>query len=150
MTVNLLAHSDLFKAGIARSGAYNRTLTPFGFQNEDRTYWQAPEVYYKMSPFSYADKIKTPLLLIHGEADNNTGTFPIQSERLFSAIKGQGGTVRFVLLPLESHGYAARACGVSPLPRFKNHASRAIVCVSESSVIEKATAHDQRLNIGSR
>ena len=91
MTVNLLAHSDLFKAGIARSGAYNRSLTPFGFQNEDRTYWQAPEVYYKMSPFSYADKIKTPLLLIHSEADNNTGTFPIQSERLFSAIKGQGG-----------------------------------------------------------
>jgi dipeptidyl aminopeptidase/acylaminoacyl peptidase len=108
MTVNLLAHSNLFKAGIARSGAYNRTLTPFGFQNEDRTYWQAPEIYYKMSPFSYADKIKTPLLLIHGEADNNTGTFPIQSERLFSAIKGQGGTVRFVLLPLESHGYAGR------------------------------------------
>jgi dipeptidyl aminopeptidase/acylaminoacyl peptidase len=108
MTANLLAHSDLFKAGIARSGAYNRTLTPFGFQNEERTYWQAPEVYYKMSPFSYADKMKTPLLLIHGEADNNTGTFPIQSERLFSAIKGQGGTVRFVLLPLESHGYAAR------------------------------------------
>ncbi|HUO17928.1 MAG TPA: prolyl oligopeptidase family serine peptidase [Verrucomicrobiae bacterium] len=108
MTANLLAHSDLFKAGIARSGAYNRTLTPFGFQNEDRTYWQAPEVYYKMSPFSYADKIKTPLLLIHGEEDNNTGTFPIQSERLFSAIKGQGGTVRFVLLPLESHGYAGR------------------------------------------
>ena len=108
MTANLLAHSDLFKAGIARSGAYNRTLTPFGFQNEDRTYWQAPQTYYQMSPFSYADKIKTPLLLIHGEADNNTGTFPIQSERLFGAIKGQGGTVRFVLLPLESHGYAAR------------------------------------------
>lgn len=108
MTANLLAHSDLFRAGIARSGAYNRTLTPFGFQNEERTYWQAPEVYYKMSPFSYADKIKTPILLIHGEADNNSGTFPLQSERLFSAIKGQGGTVRFVLLPLESHGYAGR------------------------------------------
>lgn len=108
MTVNLLAHSDFFKAGIARSGAYNRTLTPFGFQNEDRTYWQAPEVYYKMSPFSYADKIKAPLLLIHGEADNNTGTWPLQSERLFSAIKGHGGTVRFVLLPFEAHGYAAR------------------------------------------
>lgn len=108
MTANLLAHSDLFRAGIARSGAYNRSLTPFGFQNEDRTYWQAPEVYYKMSPFSYADKIRTPILLIHGEADNNTGTFPMQSERLFSAIKGAGGTVRFVLLPLESHGYAAR------------------------------------------
>ena len=108
MTANLLAHCDLFKAGIARSGAYNRTLTPFGFQNEERTYWQAPEIYYKMSPFSYADKIKTPVLLIHGEADNNSGTFPIQSERLFSAIKGAGGTVRFVLLPLESHGYAGR------------------------------------------
>jgi len=108
MTANLLAHSDLFKAGIARSGAYNRTLTPFGFQNEERTYWQAPEIYYKMSPFSYADKIKTPILLIHGEADNNTGTFPVQSERFFSALKGQGATVRFVLLPLESHGYQGR------------------------------------------
>jgi dipeptidyl aminopeptidase/acylaminoacyl peptidase len=108
MTANLLAHSDLFKAGIARSGAYNRTLTPFGFQNEERTYWQTPETYYKMSPFSYADKVKTPLLLIHGEADNNSGTFPIQSERFFSALKGHGATVRFVLLPLESHGYAAR------------------------------------------
>jgi dipeptidyl aminopeptidase/acylaminoacyl peptidase len=108
MTANLLAHSDLFKAGIARSGAYNRTLTPFGFQNEERTYWQAPEVYYTMSPFSFADKIKTPILLIHGEADNNSGTFPIQSERLFSALKGHGATVRFVLLPLESHGYAGR------------------------------------------
>jgi len=108
MTVNLLAHSALFKAGIARSGAYNRTLTPFGFQNEDRTYWQAPDVYNKMSPFMHADEIKTPLLLIHGEADNNSGTFPIQSERLFSALKGQGATVRFVLLPLEAHGYAGR------------------------------------------
>jgi len=108
MTANLLAHSDLFKAGIARSGAYNRTLTPFGFQNEERTYWQAPEVYYKMSPFMYADKLKTPILLIHGEADNNNGTFPIQSERFFSALKGHGATVRFVLLPLESHGYQGR------------------------------------------
>ncbi len=108
MTSNLLAHTNLFKAGIARSGAYNRTLTPFGFQNEERTYWQAPEVYNKMSPFSYADKIKTPLLMIHGEADNNPGTFPIQSERLYNAIKGHGGTVRFVQLPFESHGYAAK------------------------------------------
>lgn len=108
MTANLLAHTKLFKAGIARSGAYNRTLTPFGFQNEERSYWQAPDVYFKMSPFSYADKIKTPLLMIHGEADNNPGTFPIQSERLYNAIKGHGGTVRFVQLPFESHGYAAR------------------------------------------
>lgn len=108
MTANLLAHTNFFKAGIARSGAYNRTLTPFGFQNEERTYWQAPEVYFNMSPFSYAHKIKTPILMIHGEADNNSGTFPIQSERLFNAIKGHGGTVRFVQLPFESHGYAAK------------------------------------------
>jgi dipeptidyl aminopeptidase/acylaminoacyl peptidase len=108
MTANLLAHTNLFKAGIARSGAHNRTLTPFGFQNERRTYWQAPEIYFKMSPFSYADKIKTPLLLIHGDADNNPGTFPIQSERLYNAIKGNGGTVRYVSLPYESHGYQGR------------------------------------------
>jgi dipeptidyl aminopeptidase/acylaminoacyl peptidase len=108
MTANLLAHTDLFKAGIARSGAYNRSLTPFGFQNEERTYWQDPDIYFKMSPFSYADKIKTPLLMIHGEADNNQGTFPIQSERFFDALKGHGATVRLVFLPLEAHGYAAR------------------------------------------
>jgi dipeptidyl aminopeptidase/acylaminoacyl peptidase len=108
MTANLLAHSDLFRAGIARSGAYNRTLTPFGFQAEERTYWQAPDVYYKMSPFSYADKIKTPILLIHGEADDNQGTFPIQSERFYVALKGHGATVRLVFLPLEAHGYEAQ------------------------------------------
>lgn len=108
MTANLLAHTKLFKAGIARSGAYNRTLTPFGFQNEERTYWESPEVYFNMSPFSFAHKIKTPMLMIHGEADNNSGTFPVQSERLYNAIKGHGGTVRFILLPFESHGYAAK------------------------------------------
>jgi len=108
MTANLLAHTNLFKAGIARSGAYNRTLTPFGFQNEDRTYWQAPQLYYEMSPFSYADKIKTPILLIHGEMDDNQGTFPINSERLFNGIKGNGGTTRFVYLPYEAHGYRAK------------------------------------------
>lgn len=108
MTANLLAHTNLFKAGIARSGAYNRSLTPFGFQGEERTYWEAPEVYAAMSPFNYAHKIKTPILLIHGEMDNNTGTFPIQSERLYNAIKGHGGTVRYVVLPYESHGYAAK------------------------------------------
>jgi len=107
MTANLLAHSNLFRAGIARSGAYNRTLTPFGFQNEERTYWQTPETYFKMSPFNYADKIKTPILLIHGEADDNTGTYPIQSERFYAALKGQGATVRLVFLPLEAHGYEA-------------------------------------------
>lgn len=109
MTANLLAHTTgLFKAGIARSGAYNRTLTPFGFQNEDRTYWQAPDLYHDMSPFAYADKIKTPILLIHGEADDNTGTYPINSERLFAAIKGNGGTVRFVFLPYEAHSYRGK------------------------------------------
>jgi dipeptidyl aminopeptidase/acylaminoacyl peptidase len=108
MTVNLLAHTKLFKAGIARSGAYNRTLTPFGFQNEDRTYWQDPKLYYDMSPFNFADKITTPLLLVHGEMDDNSGTFPIQSERLYNAIKGQGGTVRYVVLPYEAHGYRGR------------------------------------------
>lgn len=108
MTANLLAHTKLFKAGIARSGAYNRTLTPFGFQAEERTYWQAPEVYYNMSPFSFAPNIKTPILLIHGELDNNPGTFPIQSERLYNAIKGHGGTVRYIVLPYESHGYSAK------------------------------------------
>ena len=108
MTANLLTHSNLFKAGIARSGAYNRTLTPFGFQNEQRTYWQAAQVYNTMSPFMNADKMKTPLLLIHGEADNNTGTFPIQSERYYSALKGMGATTRLVLLPYESHGYTSK------------------------------------------
>jgi dipeptidyl aminopeptidase/acylaminoacyl peptidase len=108
MTGNLLAHSDLFRAGIARSGAYNRTLTPFGFQAEPRTYWQAPEVYDQMSPFHFADRIKEPILLIHGTHDNNQGTFPVQSERFFAALKGNGGNVRYVQLPLESHGYIAK------------------------------------------
>lgn len=108
MTANLLAHTKLFAAGIARSGAYNRTLTPFGFQAEARTYWQAMDVYHKMSPFNYADKIKTPLLITHGIDDDNSGTFPIQSERLYSAIKGHGGTVRLVMLPKEFHGYRSR------------------------------------------
>ncbi len=108
MTANLLSYSKLFKAGIARSGAYNRTLTPFGFQNEQRTYWQAPEVYNTMSPFMQAEKMKTPLLMVHGEADNNTGTFPIQSERYYNALKGMGATVRLVFLPYESHGYTAK------------------------------------------
>ncbi|WP_445428361.1 prolyl oligopeptidase family serine peptidase [Alishewanella sp. HL-SH05] len=108
MTANLLAHTNLFKAGIARSGAYNRSLTPFGFQREQRTLWDDPELYSRMSPFFHAQKIKTPLLMIHGTDDNNSGTFPLQSERLYQAIKGNGGTTRLVMLPLESHGYRAR------------------------------------------
>ena len=108
MTANLLAHSRLFRAGFAESGAYNRTLTPFGFQNERRTFWDVPDLYAKMSPFWYANQIKDPILLMHGEADDNTGTYPINSERLYAAIKGLGGTVRLVMLPNEAHGYAAR------------------------------------------
>ena len=108
MTGNLLAHSDLFVTGIARSGAYNRSLTPFGFQAERRTFWEVPDVYANMSPFWNAHKIKEPILLIHGEADDNTGTFPIQSERFYMALKGHGATVRYVTLPHEAHGYQAR------------------------------------------
>ncbi|MHC5009857.1 MAG: S9 family peptidase [Planctomycetota bacterium] len=108
MTANLLAHSDLFRAGIARSGAYNRTLTPFGFQSERRTFWEAPDTYFRLSPFMHAHQIDEPLLLIHGARDNNSGTFPMQSERLFHAVKGHGGTARLVMLPYESHGYRAK------------------------------------------
>nr|WP_320118587.1 prolyl oligopeptidase family serine peptidase [uncultured Marinifilum sp.] len=108
MVANLLTHSNLFAAGIARSGAYNRTLTPFGFQSEERNYWEAPEVYYNMSPFMHAEKMKSALLLVHGEADNNSGTYPMQSERYFNALKGLGATVRLVMLPKESHSYRSK------------------------------------------
>ena len=107
MVANVLAHSNLCQAGIARSGAYNRTLTPFGFQSERRTLWEAPEFYMKISPFMHADKIKEPLLLIHGEEDSNSGTYPIQSKRMYQALKGNGGTAKLVILPLEQHGYYA-------------------------------------------
>jgi dipeptidyl aminopeptidase/acylaminoacyl peptidase len=105
MTANLLANSRLFRAGIARSGAYNRTLTPFGFQNETRNFWEIPDIYGRMSPFFRANQIKDPILLIHGEMDDNSGTFPIQSERLYMALKGFGATVRYVTLPHEAHGF---------------------------------------------
>jgi dipeptidyl aminopeptidase/acylaminoacyl peptidase len=108
MAANLLAHSDLFAAGLARTGAYNRTLTPFGFQSEDRTLWEAPEVYFEMSPFMHADKIDEPILIVHGDADSNPGTFPMQSERFYNALKGLGKTARLVMLPHESHSYRAR------------------------------------------
>ena len=108
MTANLLARTRLFSAGIARSGAYNRQLTPFGFQSEERSFWEAPSTYAEMSPFNQADKIAAPLLLIHGEADPNPGTYPMQSERLFAALKGLGGTARLCVLPGEGHGYRAR------------------------------------------
>jgi dipeptidyl aminopeptidase/acylaminoacyl peptidase len=108
MTGHLLAHSDIFRAGIARSGAYNRTLTPFGFQSERRVFWDTPETYYRLSPFMAADKIKEPMLFIHGQNDSNPGTFPEQSERMFAAVKGTGGTARLVMLPHEDHGYRGR------------------------------------------
>lgn len=108
MTANLLTHSNLFACGIARSGAYNRTLTPFGFQSEQRNYWEVPEIYNTMSPFMHADQMKTPLLLVHGEADNNPGTFTLQTERYFQALKGLGAPVRMVILPKESHSYVAK------------------------------------------
>jgi len=120
MTANLLAHCHLFRAGIARSGAYNRTLTPFGFQSERRTFWEVPEIYGKMSPFYYADKIKDPILLMHGEADDNSGTFPIQSERFYMALKGHGATVRYVTLPFEPHGYTGRESTLHTLAEMIN------------------------------
>ena len=108
MTANLLTYSKDYACGIARSGAYNRTLTPFGFQSEQRNYWDVPELYNKMSPFMNADKMKTPMLLIHGAADNNPGTFTLQTERYFQALKNLGAPVRMVLLPKEAHGYRAK------------------------------------------
>lgn len=120
MTANLLAHGRLFRAGTARSGAYNRTLTPFGFQNEQRTFWEVPEIYGNLSPFFHAHKIEDPILLIHGEADNNSGTFPVQSERFYLALKGNGKTVRYVTLPLESHGYASRESNMHVLYEWLN------------------------------
>ena len=108
MTANLMTHTKLFKAGIARCGAYNRTLTPFGFQSETRTYWEAKEVYDNMSPFMYADQLSGALLLVHGELDNNSGTFPIQTERFYQALKGHKATTRYVVLPLESHHFSAK------------------------------------------
>ena len=124
MTANLLAHSDLFQMGIARSGAYNRSLTPFGFQNERRTFWEATNIYAAMSPFFHADKVDEPILLIHGEVDNNSGTFPIQSARMYMALKGHGGTVRYVTLPNESHGYAARESVLHTVAEMLNWANR--------------------------
>jgi dipeptidyl aminopeptidase/acylaminoacyl peptidase len=124
MTANLLAHTDLFAAGIARSGAYNRTLTPFGFQSERRSFWEAPELYLRVSPFTYAHRIDEPLLLVHGEADNNSGTYPVQSERLYQALRGNGGTARYVVLPHESHGYRARESVLHTLAEMIEWADR--------------------------
>ena len=140
MTANLLAHCDLFKAGVARSGAYNRTLTPFGFQSERRSLWDAKSVYFGISPFMHANKIQEPLLLVHGEEDNNSGTFPIQSKRMYQAIKGNGGTVRLVMLPEESHGYRARESVMHTQAEMINWFDRYVKNASES---ESSTGADQ-------
>jgi dipeptidyl aminopeptidase/acylaminoacyl peptidase len=124
MTANLLAHSDIFRAGIARSGAYNRSLTPFGFQNESRTFWEATTVYTRMSPFWYAHKVNEPILLTHGEADDNSGTFPIQTERFYMALKGHGATVRYVTFPHEAHGYQARESVLHTVAEMLNWADK--------------------------
>lgn len=144
MTANLLAHSDLFRAGIARSGAYNRTLTPFGFQSERRTIWEAPELYIKVSPFMVAHKINEPILFIHGEADDNTGTFPIQSERMYQAVRGNGGTVRLVTLPLEAHGYAARETIEHVLYEMINWFDKYVKNARPRSQQQTATASDEK------
>ena len=139
MTANLLAHSDLFAAGIARSGAYNRSLTPFGFQAETRTFWEVPDVYAKMSPFWYANTIKEPILLIHGEADDNSGTFPIQSERFYMALKGHGATARYVTLPHEAHGYLARESNMHVVAEMLNWLDRYVKNAPARRVSDTAT-----------
>lgn len=145
MTAHLLAQSDLFKAGIARSGAYNRTLTPFGFQAERRIFWDAPETYYKLSPFMAADKINEPILFTHGKNDNNSGTFPQQSERMFAAVKGNGGTARLVMLPHESHGYRGRESVLHTLAEmfdwFETHVKNAEV----TPPVAKATEDEAKV-----
>ncbi len=108
MTANLLAHTDLFRAGVASAGGYNKTLTPFGFQNERRSLWTAAPVYEAVSSYQHADKINEPLLIVHGSDDANPGTEPIQSPKLFQAIRGLGGTTRLVMLPHEPHWFTAR------------------------------------------
>jgi dipeptidyl aminopeptidase/acylaminoacyl peptidase len=139
MTGNLLAHTDLFVAGVARSGAYNRSLTPFGFQAETRTFWEVPDVYAKMSPFWYANKIKEPILLIHGEADDNSGTFPVQSERFYMALKGHGATVRYVTLPHEAHGYLARESNMHVVAETLTWLDRHVKNGAARRVIDTAT-----------
>ncbi|MEO8795438.1 MAG: prolyl oligopeptidase family serine peptidase [Daejeonella sp.] len=134
MAANLLAHTNFFAAGIARSGTYNQTLTPFGFQQEERSYWEAPEIYNRMSPFAFADKIKSPLLLIHGEADNNPTTFPLQSERFFNALKGHGATTRLVMLPAEAHEYAARESVLHMMWEMDNWLNKYLKSVKPKSV----------------
>jgi dipeptidyl aminopeptidase/acylaminoacyl peptidase len=139
MTANLLAHSRIFRAGIARSGAYNRSLTPFGFQSERRTFWEVPEVYANMSPFWHANDLKDPILLVHGEADDNTGTFPIQSERFYMALKGHGATVRYVTLPHEAHGYLARESNMDVVAETLNWLDRYVKTAPPRRVTDTAT-----------
>ena len=108
MVANLLAHSDLFQAGIARSGSHNKTMQPFGFQSERRSLFEARDAYIQLSPTFFADQVDEPVLVIHGKEDSNPGTLTIQSEVFFEAVRGSGGTARLVLLPYEDHGYRSR------------------------------------------
>ena len=108
MVANLLAHTDLFRAGIARSGSYNKTVQPFGFQSERRSLFEARDVYIQVSPTFFADQVDEPVLIIHGADDSNPGTLTAQSEVFFEAVRGSGGTARLVLLPFEDHGYQGR------------------------------------------
>jgi dipeptidyl aminopeptidase/acylaminoacyl peptidase len=144
MTANLLAHCDLFDAGLARSGAYNRTLTPFGFQSERRTLWEAPDAYAKISPFFHADKINEPMLMIHGAKDNNSGTYPIQSERMYHAIKGNGGKARLVMLPEESHGYRARESVLHTLAEMIDWFDRHVKGPAHGAPVEASSADEGR------
>ncbi|HEV8150584.1 MAG TPA: prolyl oligopeptidase family serine peptidase, partial [Gemmatimonadales bacterium] len=88
---SVLAHSDRFRAGIVRSGASDG-LRFGGLESEGMS----------------DAKLKAPLLLIQATADDSSGTFPSELERLYFALKDQGVTLRLVVIPGERHGYAAR------------------------------------------
>jgi dipeptidyl aminopeptidase/acylaminoacyl peptidase len=144
MTAMLLAHCELFRAGIARSGAYNRTLTPFGFQSERRTLWEAPKAYLELSPFLSADKLDEPILFIHGEKDSNQGTFPIQSGRMYQAVKGNGGTARLVVLPGEAHGYSARESVLHTIAEMFDWCDKYVRDAKPKAVPASAPANSRR------
>ncbi len=105
-TVNALTLTSIFKAGIAGDGMYNRSLTPFGFQSERRNFFEAQSTYLEMSPFFRADKISGPLLMYHSLEDQNVGTAPISSIRMFHALQGLGKPAALFMYPYEDHSVA--------------------------------------------
>lgn len=107
-TVNAMVHTPFFKAGIAGDGNYNRTLTPLDFQSERRTFWEAKDTYLAMSPLLFANNMSGALLMYHGLGDQNVGTDPINSPRLFQALNGLGKTAAMYLYPFEDHGPATK------------------------------------------